>query len=219
MATVRKWSGVAVAMQSALGTNKTITAIAVGTTATVTATHDFVAGDYVVFNVLGMYQINGRVFRVLSVNTTVSFVIEGTGGASLDTTGYNAFTSGTCNKITFGTSITTATNISASGGDFDFIDTTTIHDSIKTQIPGTANPLSYTFDNLWDASDAGQIALKTASDNQAQRSMKFTFGTGGPIMVFNGYVGYSGAPTGSAQDKIVSPAVITAFGLPTYYAS
>lgn len=219
MATVRKWSGVAVAMQSALGTNKTITAIAVGTTATVTATHDFVAGDYVVFNVLGMYQINGRVFRVLSVNTTVSFVIEGTGGASLDTTGYNAFTSGTCNKITFGTSITTATNISASGGDFDFIDTTTIHDNIKTQIPGTANPLSYTFDNLWDASDAGQIALKTASDNQAQRSMKFTFGTGGPIMVFNGYVGYSGAPTGSAQDKIVSPAVITAFGLPTYYAS
>lgn len=219
MATVRKWSGVAVAMQSALGTAQTITSIAVGTTATVTATHDFVAGDYVVFDVLGMYQINGRVFRVLSVSTTVSFVIEGTGGASFDTTGFDAFSSGTVKKITFGNSITTATNISASGGDFDFIDTTTIHANTKTQIPGSANPLSYSFDNLWDSADAGQIAMKLASDTQAQRAMKFTFGTGGPIMVFNGYVGYSGAPTGSAQDKVVSPAVITAFGAPTHYGS
>lgn len=219
MATVRKWSNVAVAMQSALGTAKTITSIAVGATATVTATHDFSAGDFVVFDVLGMYQLNGRVFRVLSVSTTVSFVIEGDGAASLNTTGYDAFTSGTCQKITFGTSITTATNINASGGDFDFIDTTTIHVNQKTQVPGSANPLSYSFDNLWDPADAGQIAMISASNAQTKRAIKFTFGTGGPIMVFNGYIGYVGAPTGSAQDKIVSPAAITAFGTPTYYAS
>lgn len=219
MATVRKWSNVAVAMQSALGTAKTITSIAVGSTATVTATHDFSAGDFVVFDVIGMYQLNGRVFRVLSVSTTVSFVIEGSGAASLNTTGYDAFTSGTCKKITFGTSITTATSINASGGDFDFIDTTTIHTNQKTQVPGSANPLSYSFDNIWDPADAGQIAMLSASDSQAQRAFKFTFGTGGPIMVFNGYVGFVGAPTGSAQDKIVSPAAITAFGNPTYYAS
>jgi hypothetical protein len=219
MATVSKWTGVAVAMQSALGANKTITAIAVGATATVTATHDFAAGDFVVFSVLGMHQLNGRVFRVLSVSTTVSFVIEGTGAASLDTSAFSAFTSGTCNKITFGTSITTATSMSASGGDFDFIDTTTIHDNVKSQVPGTANPLSYSFDNIWDPADSGQIAMKSASDSQAQRAFKLTFGTGGKIAVFTGYVGFTGAPTGSAQDKVVSPAVITAFGTPTYYAS
>lgn len=219
MANVYKWSGVAVAMQSALGADKTITAIAQGATATVTATHDFSAGDYVVFDVLGMHQLNGRVFRVLSVSTTVSFVIEGSGAASLDTTDFDAFTSGTCNKITFGNSIATATSMAASGGDFDFIDTTTIHSNVKTQIPGAANPLTYSFDNLWDAADAGQIAMKAASDAQAQRAFKFTFGTGGPIMVFNGYVGHVGAPTGSAQDKVVTPAVITAYGSPTYYAS
>lgn len=216
---VNKWVNVAIAMQSALGTTKTITAIAVGATATVTATHDFSAGDFVVFDVLGMYQLNGRVFRVLSVSTTVSFVIEGDGAASLNTTGYDAFTSGTCQKITFGTSITTATSINASGGDFDFIDTTTVHVNQKSQVPGSANPLSYSFDNLWNPADSGQIAMLSASNSQATRAMKFTFGTGGNIMVFNGYVGYSGAPTGSAQDKVVSPAVLTAFGSPTYYAS
>ena len=222
MATVRKWSGVAVAMQSALGVDKTITAIDTsGITGVVTGTHDFLAGDYVVITCSSTYQLNGRVFRVLSVSTTVSFVIEGTGAAAMSLQGFNAFVSGTgtVNKITFGTSITTATNISASGGDFDFIDTTTIHEVAKTQVPGSSNPLTYSFDNLWDAADLGQIAMKLASDTQAQRAIKFTFGTGGPIFVFNGYVGYSGSPTGSAQDKVVSPAVITAFGSPTTYAS
>ncbi len=216
---VRKWSGVALAMQSALGVNRTITAIAVGATATVTATHDFLAGEYVVFNVQGMFQIQKRVFRILSVSTTVSFVIEGTGGLSLDTTGFGAFTSGFCNRVTFGTSITSATSMSASGGDFDFIDTTTIHDLVKTQIPLTANPLSYSFDNIWIPSDGAQIAMKAASDAQSERAFRFTFGVGGPIMVTNGFVGFTGAPTGSAQDKVVTPAVITAFGSITQYAS
>lgn len=220
MASVTKWSNVAVAMQSALGTAKTITGISKAAPGVVTATHDFANGDYVVLSVNGMYQLNGKVYRVVAVSTTVSFELEDvSGGTGIDTTDFDTFTSGTAQKITFGTSITTATSMSASGGDFAFIDTTTIHTNQKTQIPGTANALSYSFDNLWDISDAGQIAMKSASDEQAQRAFKFTFGTGGKIMVFTGYVGFTGAPTGQAQDKVVSPASVTAFGSPTYYAS
>ena len=48
---------------------------------------------------------------------------------------------------------------------------------------------------------------------------KVTFGTGGKIAVFAGYVGFDNAPGGSAQDKVTSQAVITANGRPTYYAS
>lgn len=220
MATVTKWSNVAVAMQSALGVAKTITAISKAAPGVVTATHDFANGDYVVLNVSGMYQLNGQVYRVVAVSTTVSFQLEAiSGGTGIDTTTFDTFSSGTAQKITFGTSITTATSMSASGGDFDFIDTTTIHTNQKTQIPGAANPLSYSFDNIWDISDAGQTAMKIASDAQAQRAFKFTFGTGGKIMVFTGYVGFTGAPTGSAQDKVVSPATVTAFGAPNYYSA
>lgn len=218
MATVNIWSGVAVAMQSALGADKTITAVAKGATATVTATHDFSVGDYVIFNVLGMTQLNDKVYRVLSVSTTVSFVIEAVDGTSVDTTNWNTFTSGTCNKITFGTSISTITNLTSSGGERDSIDTTTIHDDDKTDIPGAASALSYSFDSIWDPSDAGLIELKAASDAGTKRAMKFTFKSGA-IAVFNGYVGYSGAPTGSAQDKVVSPGVIKIAKTPTYYAS
>lgn len=214
MATVRKWSGVAIAMQSALAAADTITGITKASPGVVTATaHGMANGDYVYLTINGMHQLNGKVCRIANVATN-TFELEG-----IDTTSFDTFSSGTAQAVTFGNTITTATSMSASGGDFDFIDTTTIHDNVKKQIPGTANPLSYSFDNLWDIADAGQIAMKAASDAQGIRAFKIQFGTGGPIMAVAGYVGFTGAPTGNAQDKVISPAVITAFGTPSYYAS
>lgn len=214
MATVRKWSNVAVAMQSALAAAVTVTAITKANPGVATATaHGFANGEYKLLTVNGMYQVDGKVVRVANV-TANTFELEG-----VNTTGYETFSSGTAEAITFGTSITTATSISASGGDFDFIDTTTIHSNVKSQVPGAANSAKYEFENIWDVSDAGLMALNSASDNQAKRAFKFTFGTAGQIMVFAGYVGATLLPTGSAQDKVVTPATITMHGKPTYYAS
>ena len=117
------------------------------------------------------------------------------------------------------TSMPPSPNVNASGGDFDFIDTTTIHVNVKTQIPGLSNPATFSFENQWDVSDAGLIAMKAASDNQGQRAFRFTFGSGGQIMVFNGYVGPTLLPGGQAQGLVTTPSVITMFGSPTYYAS
>jgi len=213
MATARKWSNVAIAMQSALGANLTITGITKANPGVVTSTsHGLVNGDYVVLAVQGMYQLDGRVARV-SGSTTNTFNLEG-----IDTTNFDTFSSGYCNKITFGTSVTTATSISAGGGDFDFIDTTTIHGNAKTQIPGLANPATFTMENIWDVSDAGLAAMKTAYEAQGQRAFKFTFGTGGQIMTFSGYVGANLLPGGQAQGLVTTPTVITMFGAPTYYS-
>lgn len=214
MATARKWSNIAIAMQSALAAAKTISAITKASPGVASSTaHGYSNGDYVFLKVQGMYQLNERVVRVASV-TTDSFALEG-----IDTTAFDTFASGTAEKITFGTSITTATSVSSSGGDFDFIDTTTIHGNAKTQMPGLPNPSTYTMENIWDVSDAGLIAMKNAADAQGIRAFKFTFGTGGQIMVFAGYVGASLLPGGSAQDKVTTPSVITMNGSPSYYAS
>lgn len=220
MSTVRKMSNVAVAMQSALGASKTITAISKAAPGVVTATHDFANGDFVVLSVLGMYQLNGRVFRVVNVSTTVSFQLEDvSGGTGISTVSFDTFISGTAQKITFGNSITTAASIDMTGGEFDQLDTTTIHSNQKSQIPGAASPIEIGMEHLWDITDAGQIALKNASDLQTQNAFKMTFGTGGPIMVFTGYVGYVGAPTGSAQGIITSKSTMTLFGTPSYYSA
>lgn len=219
MSQVRKWSNVAVSMQSAIAAAVTITAISKAAPGVVTATNTYSNGDYVLLAVQGMYQLNGRVFRVANVSGTDFQLEDVSGGTGIDTTSFDTFSSGTSQKITFGTSISTATSVNASGGDFDLIDVTTIHSNQRSQIPGAANAIQYTMEHLWDVTDVGQIAMKTASDAQAQRAFKFVFGTGGPIMVFIGYVGYVGTPTGSALDKIVASSTITAFGSPVYYSS
>lgn len=213
MAVITKWSNVSVAVQSALAAAKTISGITKASPGVVTATaHGYSNGDYVLLEVQGMYQLNNRVFRVSGVATD-SFTLEGE-----NTTDYEAFSSGTAKKITFGTSLATLTSINATGGDFDFVDTTTIHDNIKTQIPGLANPSTYTFDSFWDPSDAGLVALKSASDAQQQRAILFSFANGQKF-VFNAYVGASLAPTGAAQDLIKTSIVFTALGGPKAYAA
>lgn len=213
MTTISKWSNVAVSVQSVLASAKTITVLTKASPAVVTAVaHGYDDGDFVLLTVQGMYQVNQRVFRIDN-KTTDTFELEG-----VDSTNFSTFSSGTAQKITFGTTLATLTNITASGGDFDFIDTTTIHDSIKTQVPGLANPSTYTFESFWDPADAGLVALKAASDSQAQRAILFSFANGQKF-VFNGYVGASLAPTGNAQALIKTSVVFTALGGPMAYAT
>lgn len=214
MSTARKWSNVAVAMQSALATALTITGITKAATGVVTsAAHGLSNGAYIALTVNGMFQLNDRVARVANVATN-TFELEG-----IDTTLFDTFTSGTAQAVTFGTSITTATSINASGGDFGFIDTTTIHSNAKTQMPSLPNPASFSFENIWDVADAGLLAMKTASDAQAKRAFRFTFGTGGQILVFLGYVGASLLPGGQAQGLVTTQTVITMNGTPSVYSS
>lgn len=214
MATARKWSNIQIAMQSALAAADTITAITKASPGVVTAAaHGLSNGDYVFLSVQGMHQMNDRVARIANV-TTDTFELEG-----IDTSAFDTFSSGTAEKITFGTTISTATSVSSSGGGFDMIDITTIHDNAKKEIPGLSQAATFSFENIWDVSDAGLVAMKTASDAQAKRAFKFTFGSGGQIMVFAGYVGANLLPGGNAQDKVTTSTTITMQGSPSYYAS
>lgn len=213
MATATKWSNISIAVQSALAAADTITGITKANPGVASSTaHGMSDGAYALLSVQGMHQVDGRVVRVNAPNAN-DWQLEG-----VDTTSFDTFSSGSSQEITFGTSLSAAVSVNASGGDFDFIDITTIHDNVKKQIPGLANPGTFSFECIWDASDAGLVALKAASDAQAQRAFKFTFANG-QILVFNGYVGCSLLPTGGAQEVVKTSVVITMFGKPTVYAS
>lgn len=213
MATATKWSNVGVAVESALGADLTISGITKANPGVATSTaHGLSNGDYVILEIQGMHQLDGRVVRVANVAAN-TFELEG-----VDTTLFDTFSSGTANEITFGTTLTTLTGLSASGGDFDFLDTTTIHDNTRKQIPGLASPSTYSFESIWDVSDAGLVALKAASDNQAKKAVKFAFANG-QKMVLAGYIGATLLPTGSAQEVVKTSVVITADGKPTVYSS
>lgn len=215
MSNVNLWSNVAVSIQSALAAADTITGITKASPGVVTATaHGMSNGDYVKMSVLGMREVDSRVFRISAV-TTDTFTLEGE-----NTTDYSTFISGTAEKITFGINMTTAVGLNGAGGDFDFIDTTTIHGNAKSQVPGLPNAATYTFDNLWDPADAALAAMNVASKNRAQRAVLFHFAGGtGPVVAFNSYLGCSLLPTGTAQDKVLTSVVATMHGAPSIYTA
>jgi hypothetical protein len=213
MAVVSTWSGVQVSMQSALAAAKTLTAITKASPAVATSTaHGYTNGQEVKLSVSGMVQLDGRVVRVANV-TANTFEIEG-----VDSTLFDTFTAGTAELVTFGTSFNVFTSVQGSGGDFDFIDTTTIHATAKSQVPGAANAATFNFDALWDPADTGLAAAKSASDSKAQRCFKIAWPNGRKAL-FVGYVGASLIPGGSAQDKVTTQVTITAFGALTAYSS
>ena len=216
MANVSLWTNVDVDVQSALATAIDIVGITKANPAVVTFNGALPAnGAYVVLEVDGMSDVDGRVFRVANgaSGSPDEFELEG-----LDSTDFDDFVSGDFQVITFGIGMSTATGLQASGGDFEFVDITTIHDNIRKQIPGVASPATYTFENLWDVADSALVALKAASDAQGLRAVRFTFANGQKVL-FNGYVGTVLLPVGNALDKVTTSVVITMFGRPTVYAT
>lgn len=207
------WSGVKLDVQSAIGATKTISAISKANPGVVTSTsHGLANGDYVYLAVQGMIELDQAVRRVANV-TANTFELEG-----VDTTSFGTFTSGTAQLLTFGTTMNVISNVSVSGGEFDEIDITTVHDLQKKTIPGAASAIKASLTALWDPADAGLIKLKAASDAKQMLAFRFTLG-GGAKWVFMGYVGATLAPTGSAQSKVETPISVTAYGKPSAYAT
>lgn len=216
MANVSLWSNVAIAVQSSLAAALPISGITKADPGVVTYTGtDPSNGDYLYLSsIQGMSQVDERIFRAANVNgagNTVELEDE-------DTTNYDTFSSGNAQVITFGTTLAIVTDVQVSGGEFDQIDVTTIHDNVRKQIPGAASPIVFSGSCIWDVADAGFAALKAASDVKAKRAIRITFANGQKV-VFTGYIGFTGLPTGQAQDKVVTPFQITMFGRPTTYAS
>lgn len=208
---VTSWKKVGIDVQSALASAKTITAIAKASSCVVTATHDYAAGDYVVLAVSGMPELDGRAFRVLSVSTTVSFILEG-----VDSTLFGTFISGTAQKITFGLSMSTVQNVNASGGEPKFTDVTTIHDDSDQEMPNGFSAVKFQMQNIWDPADTALIALGAASSSKTTLCVLFRFANGKKL-VFNAYIAAALTPSGS--EKVETPISFSVRGKPQAFAS
>lgn len=211
--TVRLWSGVAVAMTSAKATAQTITGITKASPAVVTTSGTLPTnGTYVFLSVQGMSQVNERAFRVAAASGS-TFELEG-----LDSTTFDTFSTGSFSVHTLGTNLTTARNVSGQGGEANFVDVSTIHDTVQKQIPGAASAASFSFECFWDPGDAGLISMKAASDTRSQQTFLITFPDGAKVL-FAGYVSATLLPGGSGQDVVTTPVTVTMFGVPTIYST
>lgn len=210
---VRLWSGVGVSLTSATATALAITGITKANPAVVTVTGSAPANGSIVYLVVqGMNQVNERAFRV-SASSGSTFALEG-----VDSTSFDTFTSGTAQVNTMGTSLSSARNVSASGGEADEIDISTIHDLQRKTIPGPTSASQFDFECFWDPTDAGLVAFKAASDGRLKRVIRLTWPDGASVM-FGGYVSAPMVPTGSGQDVVTTNVRVTVAGTFTVYTS
>lgn len=218
MATKNVWSGVAIAVQSALATAVTVGAGGITKANPAVATYtgtDPSNSDYLYLSSFqGMTQLDERVVRVANVNAGANTLeLEG-----VDSTLYDTMVSGNMQVITFGTTLNIVTGMSGSGGEFEFTDATLIHDKVRSRIPGAATPISLDLTCIWDPSDTGLLALKTASDSAAKRAIRITF-SGGAKFLFVGYIGCTIIPTGNAQELVTTRVQIEGQGRATAYST
>jgi hypothetical protein len=215
MADIRTWEGVEVNVQSAALTPLVVSAITKANPAVVSYTGtDPVNGNFLLMDVQGMRQISGSVFRAANVSSGSDTVeLEG-----VDSTLYNTFSSGTAQVVTLGASMEIIRSLSASGGDPNFIDVSTIHDLQQRQIPGRPTAVSYSFECFWDPNDAGLKALMAASALRSKRVIQMKW-PDGLFILFVGYVSAPGAPTGSGGDVVTTPVTFTINGNITVYSA
>lgn len=216
MGQIFKNSGLRMALQSAIGTAVAITAATNAVAGTFSAAaHGYVNGDIILLEVLGMTEVNNRLFEVMGV-TAGTFALEGVDGVTaINTTSYGAFTSGTAKKVTLGTSITGVSGFAPSGGDIKFLDTTTVHDTEDKQITAGSTALSYNLTFQWDPVDAAQAAMLETSRLGASKAFRILW-PNNTYAMFYGTVGYNGAPGGDNQGITTTNAAVALSGTATY---
>ena len=215
--TVHTNSGLNLYMQSSIAASKTITGATNADPGVFTSTsHGYSNGNVLLLEVQGMVEVNYRLFKANNVATNTFELADIDGTTSIDTTDFGVFSSGTAKLVTLGTSITGVQGFTASGGDIKTVDTTTVNDTVDTEIVVGATAQSYELQMQWDPSSTAQQAMRSAFDLRANKAFKIAWPDGAHVL-FYGTVGYTMAPGGEKQGVTTSPAKIAMLGALTNY--
>lgn len=210
--TVHTNSALKLYMESAIAAAKTISAVTKAAPGVFSSTaHGYANGDYVLLELQGMVELNGYICKIVNTATDTFQVAGADGVTGIDTTNMSTFSSGTAKKITMGTTITGVQDFSFDGGDIKTTDSTTVNDSVDTQIVVGASAQSANLVMQWDPASVAQQAMINAFKTRANKAFKIVW-PDGAVATWYGTVGYTGAPGGGKQGVTTSPAKITMLG-------
>lgn len=179
------------------GASITLTAITQAYRAQVTGTHSLEIGDRVTFtSVGGMTEINSLVGTVISVATTVSFIVN------IDTRAFTAYTSaGAATPVTW-TEILGIIDYSPSGATASEIDTTDLASTAKEFLAGLPDNGSFTANMKYFEDDAGQAAARVAGAASTTKNFKITDAEVN-VYTFSGFLSSYTAIPSAGVDQIL----------------
>lgn len=209
-------NGITWAIQTAIGSALTVSAITNANPAVATSTaHGLSNGDIVVV-ASGWSKLDGRVVRVAGV-TTNTFQLEGYDTSS--TTLYPAGTgTGSVKKVNTFTQITQVLEATTSGGDMQFTTYSFMENDFETQLPTQSSPMTLQLTIADDPALAGYIAIKAASEARDIRALKGTF-PNGSILLYNGYSSFNETPTMAKNQVMGVRGTFSLLNKPVRYAS
>jgi len=210
-------NGVTLALATTYAAADTVSAVTNANpgVATTSGAHGVTTGAFIEVT-SGWSRLNNRIVRAASASGS-SLAYEGIDTSS--TTNYPAGTgTGSFREITAFTQISQILDLQTSGGDMQFATYSFLEQDFQSQLPTEASPMSLTFTIADDASLAGYIALKAASESRALTGLKATMPSGS-IIVFNGYVSLNETPTMSKGQVMGCKATFSLQGKPVRYAS
>lgn len=210
-------NGIILSLGTALGAEKTISAVTNANPAVASsASHGLAAGDIFTLK-SGWARANERVFRVGSSPATGSFSIDG-----LDASNTSLFPAGSgvgsAVPVTTFTQITQVLDLTTSGGDMQFTQYSFLENDFESQLPTQAAAQSLTLSIADDPSLAGYIALKNAGETRAARVLRAVF-PNGSVLLYYGYVSFNETPSMTKNEVMACQATFSLLSKPVRYAS
>lgn len=208
--------GATVSLATAYGSPITVTAATNANPPVLSASgHTLVNGDIIEVQ-SGWNGANNKAFRVSGVAAGV-FSLEG-----LDATDTALFPAGqgigTVKKISTFTKIDQVLGFDPSGGDGKFVTASLLESDSDINLPAGFNAASILITIGDDPSLPYHLALKTASDKRALRTLRVLFKNGGAIY-YVGYTAYDETPSLTKGNVMAVKASFAQQGRPVRYAS
>lgn len=209
--------GTTVAIASAYGVSKTMSAVsnANPAVATLEASHGVATGEYIEVT-SGWARLNGRVVRAGTVATNDVPLLD---VDSSSTTRYPASSgTGSVREVSTWTTIGQITRaISVSGGEQQFADITTLEDVIDKQIPTRRSTVQVRLPLFFDPSLSFVTYVRSAADTATATAVRFSF-PNGAVIVGNAYWSWQEIPT--IEDETLRGGIDLSFlAVPSIYAS
>lgn len=210
-------TGSALAIASAYGASKAMSAITNATeaVATLEASHGIIVGD--LFEVTSGWDFLTQTIQRAKTVATNDVTLEG-----FDTSSTSRFPAGsgtgTIREITAWAGITQIKEITTAGGEQQFEDITTIADFIRKQKPTVRNPVTLTLTVFDDPTLSWYATVKAASVAQAVTALRISLSNGSKIYG-NGYWSIQDIPNIASLQSLTAKIDLSFVSIPTRFTS
>ncbi|MGV2862150.1 phage tail protein [Achromobacter sp. AGC39] len=209
-------NGVIIALATAYGASKNITALTNANPAVATSAAHGITNGALVEVKSGWQKINERIVRVAEA-AAGAFSLDGMNTSSL--VQFPAGTgAGSVREITAFTQITQILETSTSGGEMQFATYSFLENDFEAQIPTQASAQSLALTIADDPTLAGYKALQAAAETREVRALRITFPNGSMIL-YNGYVSFNETPTMTKGEVMGVQATFSLLSRPVRYAA